>query len=642
MTPVLEQMGIRLNLSTRYLLGRRPPSVPWDNRDAIREELFSAERLEEHGRSLAAEQPVAARPSPRPSLAWRLSDNSAVLLAAYHSIARAVNEGQAITPAAEWVIDNYYVVERQIREVRADLPPRYYRQLPKLAGGPFAGYPRVFGIAWAFVAHTDSRFDAEFLCRFVRAYQEVQPLTIGELWAVAITLRIVLVENLRRIAERIVQSRAARHEANIVADRLLGTNGRDPEPTESVLASYAQATLSNSLAVQLLHRLRDQDARMEPVLAWIDQKLTGQGTTADEAVRREHQRQAAATVTVRNIITSMRLISDVDWADLFERMSLVDEALVAGSAFAKMDFRSRNLYRNAIEELARRSKLSELDVARRSIDAARAGGDERRRDPGFYLIAAGRPAFEAEIGFQPPLRVGLERASRALGVAGYVGAGAAVAGLVLAVPLTALANAGLGGAPIVLFGLLGLIPAVDLAVALVNRAVTSGFGARLLPALSLHDGVPEQARTLVAMPALLTSRQGVEELIERLEVHFLAGPTGDLHFALLSDWMDADAEHVEGDEALLVAAVEGIADLNRRHGAGPGGDLFLLFHRRRVWNASEERWMGWERKRGKLHELNRLLRGDYRHDIYNAGEAQPIGGRGALRRHARFRHPGAA
>ena len=210
--------------------GRESQAAPWDNEESIREELFSIERLEQHAESLAAAQPVAAGPTRGRSLAVRLKENESVLLDAYRAIAGAVGEGRAITPAAEWVLDNYHIVEEQIREIRDDLPPGYYRQLPKLAAGPFAGYPRVFGVAWAFVAHTDSRFDPEMLRRFVRAYQRVQPLTIGELWAVAITLRIVLVENLRRGARRIVAGRAARQEADTVADRLLGVNAAVRRP----------------------------------------------------------------------------------------------------------------------------------------------------------------------------------------------------------------------------------------------------------------------------------------------------------------------------------------------------------------------------------------------------------------------------
>ncbi len=616
---------------------------PWDSSEPVREELFSVERLQQHARSLAAAQPVTPKPTRGQTLAGRLADNGTVLLKAYRAIAGAIEERRAITPAAEWLVDNYYLVERQIREIHSALPPGYYRQLPKLVEGPFAGYPRVFGVAWAFVAHTDSHFDTEVLCRFLHAYQEVQPLTIGELWAVAITLKIVLVENLRRLAEQITHNDAARQEADGLADRLLGAAGHTVEPVSVVFAAHQDTALRAAFAVQLVLRLRDQDPRITPALTWLDQHLAAQGTTADAMVRDEHQEQGASTVSVQNIITSMRRISDVDWTELFERVSLVNDALSAsatsrggraarsGTAFRDMDFPTRNLYRSAIETLARGAHLTELDVARRAVLAARqaigelaglgTAGDEpisvgpagveadRRGDPGYHLLGDGSRAFESAIGFRPAPHAWAERLSRRFGIAGYVAAGCVVAVALLVIPLLILHAIGIGPAWLSLLLVLGLIPALGAAVALVNREVTHGLGATLLPALELRAGVPAPLRTIVAVPMLLTTQAALKAQIEHLEVHHLASPEGDLYFALLSDWTDAPTEQVDGDAALLDAAADGIARLNRRYGRGPAGDRFLLLHRKRTWNAGEARWIGWERKRGKLHELNRLLRG---------------------------------
>src|SRR5580692_2382064 len=306
---------------------------PWDNEELVRAELFGSERLEQHAASLAAAQGVTQRRSARRSLGARLKQNESVLLAAYRAIGAAVGEGRPITPAAEWLLDNYHLVEEQIREIRADLPPGFYRQLPRLADGPFAGFPRVFGLAWAVIAHSDSRFDPESLRLFVRAYQRVQPLTIGELWAVAITLRIVLVENLRRAAARIVSSRAARQDADDTADRLLGVNGYTAEPDALMHRDTADGSLPPAFVVQLVLRLRDQDPETTPARGWLDGRLTSLGTTADELVHAEHQRQGASNVTVRNVITSMRLLSDVDWPEFFESVSLVDELLRSKSGF---------------------------------------------------------------------------------------------------------------------------------------------------------------------------------------------------------------------------------------------------------------------------------------------------------------------
>src|SRR6202034_2735068 len=358
----------------RRAFGRRLRLSPWDNDEILRAELFSIERLEQHAASLATAHQVTERPARRRSLGVRLRDNESVLLAAYRDLAAAAAEGHAISPAAEWLLDNYHLVEEQIREIRRDLPPGFYRLLPKLGNGPFDGYPRVLGVAWAFVAHTDSRFDPETLRHFVRAYQRVQPLTIGELWAVAITLRIVLVENLRRAAARIVTGRAARQDADNVADRLLGLNGYAAEPYALVSRDATSASLPPAFAVQLVLRLRDQDPTITPARRWLDEHLIRQGTTADQIVHEEHQRQGTSNVTVRNIITSMRLLSDVDWPEFFESVSLVDELLRAKSGFAAMDFASRDLYRRAIEQLARGSKQTELVIASAVLSAADTSG----------------------------------------------------------------------------------------------------------------------------------------------------------------------------------------------------------------------------------------------------------------------------
>jgi cyclic beta-1,2-glucan synthetase len=592
---------------------QREPEEP------IRSELFSIERLEQHGESLAAAQRVTPRPETGRPLATRLRDNGRVLLAAYRAIGKAIHEERAITPAAEWLVDNFHVVEEQIREIRDDLPRGFYRQLPKLADGPLVGYPRVFGLAWAFVAHTDSLFDPQTLCRFVHAYQRVQPLTIGELWAVAITLRIVLVENLRRAAERIVTSRAARQAADALADRLLGVGGHEAEPAATALRRFEQTPLRTAFAVQLVQRLREQDPAVTPALRWLDERLAAQGTTADEIVREEHRRQGAMNVTVRNVITSMRLISAVDWAEFFESVSVVDAALRTESDFAAMDFPTRDRYRHAIEELARGSGHSEIDVTQRAIlaakraaGAARSGDDTtvpREQDPGYYLISSGRRAFEKELGFRIPMEDWLGRVQAAAGIIGYAGAIAVISAIILALPLFVLAQTGIGGWALALLALLALVPASDAAVALVNYSVTHRFGPAALPGLELRDGVPSSLRTMLVVPMLLTTRADIEEQIERLEVRYLAGAEDDLRFALLSDWTDAATETAPGDDELLSAAAEGIARLNRRYGPALDGERFLLLHRRRLWSEGEGKWIGWERKRGKLHELNRLLRG---------------------------------
>ena len=608
--------------------------TPWASDEAIREELFSVERIEQHAESLAAAQSVSSQPKRGRPLAKRVRDNDVALLGAYRVIAAAIADERPITPAAEWLIDNFHLAEDQIREIRTDLPPSYYRQLPKLAEGPFEGYPRIFEVAWAFVAHTDSRFEPEMLQRFVLAYQRVQPLTIGELWALTITIRVVLVENLRRLADLIVGSQTSRDTADALAERLLGAGIRAPEPAAVALLPFTNLLLTRSFAVQLVQRLRDEDPATTPALLWLDERLHSQGTNADEIVREEHRRQGAANVTIRNIFTSMRLISQVDWAEFFEGVSLVDEELRAGSDFADMDFPTRDRYRGAIEALARGSVHSEINVARAAILIANRNEANQQAEPpeshahlrdlGYCLIGQGRRAFEKKLGFRPPLRDWLVRASATVGVTGYLVTVAFAAGLLLALALFAINSASTVGSFPLPLAFLGLFVSVDASIAFVNRWVTDRFGPAVLPGLELRDGVSSELRTIVVIPTLLTSRAAIDELIERLEIHYLASPDGDIQFALLSDWTDSATENAADDEELLGAAIEGIVRLNSQYGPASDGPRFFLLHRRRLWNEGQGKWIGWERKRGKLHELNRLLRGATDTTFLPIGGALPL------------------
>jgi cyclic beta-1,2-glucan synthetase len=506
--------------------------------EPIRAELFGIERLEQHGESLAAAVRTTDKPARGRKLLPRVRENGRALLAAYRNIVEAVGEKREITLAEEWFLDNFFVVDEQLREIRDHLPRSYYRLLPKIASGHLAGCPRAFGLTWAYVAHTDSRFELETLRRFVRAYQRIQPLTIGELWAVPIHLRMALVENLRRLSDQVIQARDARARADALADRLLGLSGRPAEDAESVLQHLGDSPLVGALAVQLVQRLRDQDESITPALVWLNRMLSAQGTSPSDVVAREHQAQGAANATVRNIITSMRWMSSIDWQEFFESVSPVDEALRAAPAFLAMDFATRDEYRTQIEILSRGSGRSEVEVAREAAllawNAAQRSGppavetgwlasearlpgvpERAEEDPGFYLLSKGRRDFERQLGFRFHPRLWLQRAYRAHATGGYLGGIAVLTALQLCALLFTAWSAGAAVWALVLLAVLGFVPASDIAVSLVHRLVAALLPPTRLPKLELAQGVPPELRTLVAVPTLLTSRADIAEQLRR-------------------------------------------------------------------------------------------------------------------------------
>ncbi|WP_207791558.1 GH36-type glycosyl hydrolase domain-containing protein [Sandaracinobacteroides saxicola] len=576
--------------------------------EPIRSELFGLERLADHARSLARERRQERMAPASTTLLDRLNANARSLAACYAATVKMTAQGRPIAPAAEWLIDNFHLVEKQIRKIRDDMPPDYYRQLPKVANGPLATLPRAFELAWAYVAHSDSHFERDRFQHFVAAYQRSYALTIGELWAMAIMLQLVLVENLRRLADEGIADERERQEADNLAIEVLAA----PDPARAVARLSASISeVRPILHSQLALRLRFDDPLAVESRRWLDQHAQAAGTSLAALDAQAQQRFVAATTSVRNVIMSIRMVAEADWGAFVEAVSLSDRLLAAGSDFAAMDFATRNLYRNAIEELARGSDCSEDRVAEIALklsaqDASRNRSD---RDPGYWLLRDGRAALEAEIGFVPGLTARLQRLLRQGRLGLYIGLIALLAVVTLSIVFALTGAAETHWA----FGLLllgvGAVITLETSTALVNRAYAMILPPQLVPAMALEGGIPPELRTLVVVPVLIGDAAQLKAAITDLEVLHLGAREPEVFYALLSDFADAASEHLAGEDALLTLAGEQLSAINARHAGTGDTPRFFLLHRRRLWNAREGVWMGWERKRGKLEELNRLLRG---------------------------------
>jgi cellobiose phosphorylase len=580
----------------------------------LRGEILSIGQLEANARDLAAKhQDALLVPHGGDPLLKGLADDERQIAAAHRILGDDVRRRVPVSPAGEWLVDNYHVVTSQIRTIRHDLPRGYYRELPKLRRGPFAGLPRVYAIAFALITHTDGRVDAETLLRFLIAYQSVTPLRMGELWAVAIMLRLALVQNLSRLAELVLRARQLRLEADTWAERLLGDGTVDVDEAAVLRELTARyPVLPVTLSVQLLRRLRahEGDHDIGPVLTWLETQPVTPHTTIEALIHEEHQRQAANQVSVGNTIGSMRTLSALDWPDWFERVSLVEHVLRRdpAGAYARSTFATRDRYRHAVEDLARHTGLNEEEIARRVVVRAAAAPpqDQRRRHIGFYLLDAGRPAFDAALGYRPPPLEQLRRTALEHPTPLYLGSLGALTAATLAAGIgLATRNRTASPRSLALAAGLALLPAGALATELVNRAMTTLLKPRVLPRLDLSDGIPSELTTIVVVPTLLLTPESIGHQIDSLEVIALANQDANLHFALLTDFADAPAAEMPEDAALLEVAARRVQDLNERHRS----QRFLLLHRRRLWNERQGRWMGWERKRGKLEEFNALLAG---------------------------------
>jgi cyclic beta-1,2-glucan synthetase len=572
--------------------------------------------MEQHGKTLAGLHTLGLGRA-RDRLLTRLAENESVLLGVRNLLTEAIKATRRITPAGEWLLDNFYLIEEQIRTARNHLPKGYSRELPRLLKGPSAKLPRVYDIALEMISHGDGRLDPESLSSFVTAYQTVTALKLGELWAIPIMLRLALIENLRRIGTRIAADRIDRNHADYWADKMTDIAGKDPKSLILAIADMAHSNppMVSSFVAEFTRRLQGQSPALAMPLTWIEQQLAECGLTIEQLVQTENQQQAADQVSISNSITSLRFLGTMDWRDFVETMSVVEQTLRkdTGGVYSKMDFSTRDRYRHVLEKMAKSSRLSEGEVARKAIElaheaAAREGGDSRAAHVGFYLIDKGFPQLERTAEVRLSTLEALQRMGRRVPLLLYLGIIMLMTVIFTGGLLVKAYSGEVNGWSLALVGTLSLLCASHLAVALVNWLATLLATPNPLPKMDFSKSIPPESRTLVVVPTMLTSTQNIEDLIEGLEVRFLANRDDNLHFGLLTDFRDADEETIPEDEPLLRLVRQKIEELNIKYRRGKD-DTFFLFHRPRRWNTQERVWMGYERKRGKLAELNSLLRG---------------------------------
>jgi len=612
-----------------------------------RREPIAGERLKSEASRLASTHRLGRSGEQTERLLRIIDDYESRIKAVVADLNESLGLEQAVSPAAEWLLDNSYVVQAHISDFRLNLPRKSTRFLPVLAAesqaaqaphrfrSESAGPTRIEQVARELVLWTDSRLNRDNIIDFVQAYQSLAPLTIAELWLLPLMLRFALIEQLQYRAVEIARRQQERELADFWANRLLHATRRDADQLLLVLAELVRETpvLQRHFAVRLIGRLHDEEAALSAVQNWVEREFD---TTLQEVIRQEQNRQAVDKVSVANGITSLRFLGETDWRDIFESLSRVDTLLRSdpSGTYAQSDFKTRDRCRQAVEEIARLTCRTELDVAALAVKLAISRGTARDKEPPlrgampdaeetdrqsqaglasrevgpksslveYYLIDEGRVELESAVKCPVPVKHRLLRFLYRQATPIYLGAIVLLTACILGLAIYA---SGLSFTwVLVLIALLGVFPSSEIAVQIINYLISIAIPPRLLPKLSFRKGgVPDQHKTLVIVPMVLLTPDSIRTQLKQLEVNYLANPERNLLFGLLSDFPDAPAPTAPEDNSLYEQVFNGIRELNEKYEK----DVFYLFHRDRVWSESEQRWMGWERKRGKLEELNCLL-----------------------------------
>jgi cyclic beta-1,2-glucan synthetase len=582
----------------------------------LRSELFTEEQLEQHAMALAKKHSLLSA-NPSEHLLKRLAENEGILLEVHAILTETVKNNIAVVPAAEWLLDNFYLIEEQIYTAKKHLPKGYSIGLPQLLKGPSAGLPRIYDIAVEIISHSDGHVNLITLTRFINSYQQVNPLQLGELWAIPIMLRLALLENLRRLSIQISVDIANKALAAKWADAMMEAVENSPKNLVLVIADMVrdEPPMESSFVAELTRKLQENGSAFTLALNWIEQRLAEEGQSTTLLIQLENQKQAADQVSISNSISSLRFLSTTDWRDFVESTSVVEQVLLQdiNGIYSKMDFHTRDQYRHAVEKIAKKSELSEKEVAEMAIQSALKMAEinmgQGTAHVGYFLIGKGLTKIEKEAKMRSTVKERCQKFVNKIPLIAYTGGILLLTGFLSWGLITKAYHEDLNDWMLIVFSVIVFLAASQLATALINWLTTILSEPSLLPRMDFSKGIPDQCRTMVVIPTILTNSGSISDLTEGLEVRFLANRDANVSFALLTDFKDAKEERLTEDELLLELIQHKIIALNRKY-ERPGDDTFFLFHRPRRWNTRDKIWMGYERKRGKLEELNALIQGN--------------------------------
>jgi cyclic beta-1,2-glucan synthetase len=590
--------------------------TPW------RPQVFSREALEELAAQLAEIHTGALGKVSSSRVLRSYRSNRATLKRVYLRLAEASHNGETLTAGAEWLLDNYHVVERHAAQIKKYLPRGFFKTLPQLTQGQLRGLPRIYHLALEFVVHTDSALDEQLAACFISAYQKKLELSSGELWAFPIMLRLALLESLRRLTVEAEQELLARRDVFSLVDQVLGDESRTGTEIMVELArriSERESFLPHG-AMELLKRLRGRGRKAFMALQFLEEKLRERGLEPEDLLRAEDHNQAARQISVGNTLTSLTAIDQMNWREWFESVSLADRVLRQDPAglYLQCDFTTRDTIRHHVEKIAKRMRRTDSQIASVALTCAEeaathwSGTDDEslvQRHVGHFLIGEGRRILEHKLSFSPPWHVSAQRFLTKHALATYLGSMFMITAILVGYVFLLSEWAEVSNAIIAITLFVTILPMSELASSLVQYLVSRWVAPRPLPKLNSDGPIPRESKTLVVVHTIFSSVGSIQKAIDGLEVRFLANDDPNLLYVLMADLPDADAEHKPGDDEIIAVAHQGIETLNALH-AERSDKRFLLFFRSRMFNPCEGVWMAWERKRGKLEELNRLLLGD--------------------------------
>ncbi|MDW8800047.1 glucoamylase family protein [Clostridium sp. A1-XYC3] len=611
-------VGIIILIVSFYILSNKDETKEHNIMDDIPVVNTSREELKKHAFEISNYSDVTRKTNCRRKLIQNLDDSYRKILSSHDYLDKEFRNKNNVIQASEWLLDNLYLIQREYKDIKRNMPEAYYRNLPVLSRGIMRGYPRIYYIAIELVSHTDGKVDKDAIETFINAYQKNTILTSGELWAFPTMLRIALIQNISKVTERITLMQRERKKAEVVLERIINPVGNGGISEEIRKLSEEKVDFSAPFVEKLLKGLRDNGVESPEVYKWIDHQLDKLELNTERVINLEHQKQSVYQISLGNSITGIREVGALNWSENFERLSYLESILRKDplQLYEKMDFQSRDHYRHRLERLAKYIKAPESFIAKKAIECAEEAfqnkdAENYEKHVGYYIIDEGVECLKRKIDYKEKGIKSIRSLFIKANVSFYI-RGIVLGTVILTVLLTYLSSLRetyMESWRYVVIAIVALVPCSEIVISILNWSINKLIPPRFIPKIEFENGIPEEFSTIVVIPTLLNDESKVKALVKDLEVYYLANKENNMYFSILGDFKDSHREHEEDDTVITESALKLIEELNKKY-CKDDNNIFYFFNRYRQFNKKENLWLGWERKRGKLIEFGALIRGD--------------------------------
>ena len=572
--------------------------------------LLDKKQLESHLQKIATNHNLINKPSKDTYPIPQLLDNYETIKIVYNLLNEHVKIGISTHPAGEWLLDNFYIIEETVKQIQKELTLKKYMNFLGIANGKYKGFARIYVLAGEIVAYTDNKIEKEDLEDYLASYQTKKTLSMEEIWNIGLFLQIAIIENIREICEKIYSSQIQKVKAENIVHRLIESDKSNKENNIYNMKNIKKDILNDvkyPFIEYMSYILKRYGKKGYSYLRVLDEIIEMTGTTVQEVIKKEHFDIAVKKVSIGNSITSIKTIQRINFLEIFEKINGVEEILKQDPAnvYSKMDNNTKDYYRNKIKEMSKKTKISEIYIAKKILQLAKDNENEGKKSHiGYYIIDKGIEKTYQELQYKTSKSMSNKTKQKV-----YVAVNL-ILSLALSIIISSILNVYIKNIGIYILNvLIFLIPSSEIIIQIIQYILSKIVKPKPIPKIDFSKGIDEENTCMVIIPTIIKNKEKVKELINKLEVYYIANKSKNIYFTLLGDCSESSIKEEKSDNEVIETGIKLTEELNKKYSEENNFPIFNFIYRKREWNSKEKCYLGWERKRGMITQFNEYILG---------------------------------